>query len=97
MKNKKIFFIILSVVIVLVCLIVIGEFIPIIKEKDYKNRVFREMQEQADDISRGIVGIIPAKEQKDALNELDFKYNYYNIEELIKMGLNNILGRDMYE
>lgn len=55
------------------------------------------MQEQADDISCGIVGIIPAKEQKDALNELDFKYNYYNIEELIKMGINNILGRDVYE
>ena len=32
------------------------------------------------------------KKQKKALMELDFKYNYYNVEDLIKMGLKNILG-----
>ncbi len=43
-----------------------------------------------------MIGIYPysavTEKQKKALIELDFKYNYYNIEELIKMGLKNILG-----
>lgn len=43
-----------------------------------------------------MIGIYPysavTEKQKKALNELNFKYNYYNIEELIKMGLYNILG-----
>ena len=43
-----------------------------------------------------MIGIYPysavTKKQKKALTELDFKYNYYNIEDLIKMGLKNILG-----
>ncbi len=43
-----------------------------------------------------MIGIYPysavTEKQKKALTELDFKYNYYNIEELIKMGLKNILG-----
>ncbi len=43
-----------------------------------------------------MIGIYPysavTEKQKKALKELDFKYNYYNIEELIKMGLKNILG-----
>ncbi len=43
-----------------------------------------------------MIGIYPysavTPKQKQALDELKFKYNYYNIEELIKMGLINILG-----
>ena len=43
-----------------------------------------------------MIGIYPysavTEKQKKALTELDFKYNYYSIEELIKMGLKNILG-----
>lgn len=43
-----------------------------------------------------MIGIYPysavTDKQKQALNELNFKYNYYNIEQLIKMGLQNILG-----
>lgn len=43
-----------------------------------------------------MIGIYPysavTKKQKKALMELDFKYNYYNVEDLIKMGLKNILG-----
>ena len=43
-----------------------------------------------------MIGIYPysavTENQKKALTELDFKYNYYSIEELIKMGLKNILG-----
>lgn len=43
-----------------------------------------------------MIGIYPysavTKKQKKALTELDFKYNYYNIEDLIKMGPKNILG-----
>ena len=43
-----------------------------------------------------MIGIYPysavTEKQKKALTELNFKYNYYNIEELIKMGLINILG-----
>ena len=43
-----------------------------------------------------MIGIYPysavTEKQKKALSELDFKYNYYSIEDLIKMGLKNILG-----
>lgn len=43
-----------------------------------------------------MIGIYPytavTEKQKKALMELDFKYNYYNVEDLIKMGLKNILG-----
>jgi len=43
-----------------------------------------------------MIGIYPysavTEKQKKALTELDFQYNYYSIEELIKMGLKNILG-----
>lgn len=43
-----------------------------------------------------MIGIYPysavTEKQKKALTELKFKYNYYNVEELIKMGLKNILG-----
>ena len=43
-----------------------------------------------------MIGIYPysavTKKQKKALTELDFKYNYYNIEDLIRIGLKNILG-----
>lgn len=43
-----------------------------------------------------MIGIYPysavTKKQKQALKELNFKYEYYNIEELRKMGLQNILG-----
>jgi len=43
-----------------------------------------------------MIGIYPysavTEKQKKALTELAFQYNYYSIEELIKMGLKNILG-----
>lgn len=43
-----------------------------------------------------MIGIYPysavTEKQKKALTELNFKYNYYSIEDLIKMGLKNILG-----
>jgi len=43
-----------------------------------------------------MIGIYPysavTQKQKKALKELNFNYNYYSIEELIKMGLKNILG-----
>lgn len=43
-----------------------------------------------------MIGIYPysavTDKQKKVLNELEFEYNYYNVEQLIKMGLKNILG-----
>ena len=43
-----------------------------------------------------MIGIYPysavTEKQKKALKELEFKYNYYSVEELIKIGLKNILG-----
>ena len=43
-----------------------------------------------------MIGIYPysavTEKQKKALTELAFQYNYYSNEELIKMGLKNILG-----
>ena len=43
-----------------------------------------------------MIGIYPytavTQKQKKAIEEIGFKYDYYNQIELIKMGLNNILG-----
>ena len=43
-----------------------------------------------------MIGIYPysavTEKQKKALTELKFKYDYYNVETLIEMGLKNILG-----
>ena len=43
-----------------------------------------------------MIGIYPytavTQKQKQAIEEIGFKYDYYNQIELIKMGLNNILG-----
>ena len=43
-----------------------------------------------------MIGIYPytavTKKQKSAIKEIGFKYDYYNAIELIKMGLQNILG-----
>lgn len=45
-----------------------------------------------------MIGIYPytavTQKQKKALKEIEFKYDYYNQIELIKMGLENILGGD---
>lgn len=46
MKNKNKLFIIISIVIIIVSIIIVKEFIPIIKEKDSKNRVFNEMKDK---------------------------------------------------
>ena len=59
MKNKNKLLIIISIVIIVVSFIIVKEFIPIIKEKDSKNRVFNEMKDKSDNPIRGIVGIIP--------------------------------------
>lgn len=66
MKKKNIIFIVLSIVIVLISLIIINEVIPIINEKDCKNRIFNKMQNKSDNVIRGIVGIIP-QNNKDGL------------------------------
>lgn len=60
MKNK--IYIIISVVIVIIFFIIYNEIVPIIKEKDCKNRTFNEMQEKSDNVIRGIVGIIAAND-----------------------------------
>lgn len=43
-----------------------------------------------------MIGIYPysavTKKQKNAIEEIGFKYDYYKDDELIKMGLNNVLG-----
>jgi len=67
MKNKRKIFIILLIVAIIIFYVFINELIPIIKEKDYKNRVFNEMQEKSDIVIRGIVGIIP-KNNKNGLS-----------------------------
>ena len=50
MKNKNILFIILSIVIILVTMVIIKEVIPTINEKNYKTRVFKEMQKKSADV-----------------------------------------------
>lgn len=65
MKKKNILFIVLSIVIVSVIFIIINEVIPIIKEKDCKNRIFNEMQDKSNDVIRGIVGIILENNKDD--------------------------------
>ena len=59
MKNKNIFLISILIIIVIAFFIVFNEIIPIINEKDSKNRIFNDMQEKSDEVIRGIVGIIP--------------------------------------
>ncbi len=65
MKKKNIFFIVISIIIVLVIFIIINEVIPIIKEKDCKNRIFNEMEDKSNDVIRGIVGIILENNKDD--------------------------------
>ena len=65
MKKKNIIFIVISILIVLVIFIIINEVIPIIKEKDCKNRIFNEMQDKSNNVVRGIVGIILENNKDD--------------------------------
>lgn len=58
MKNKKIIFIILSVIVIIVFTIIF-EVISIINENKYKNRIFSDMEVKIDDVIRGVVGIVP--------------------------------------
>lgn len=67
MKDKNTIFIILSVFIVIVAFIFVKEIVPIMNEKDCKNRVFNEMQAKSDDVIRGIVGMI-GENSKDGLS-----------------------------
>ena len=71
------------------------------REIEFKNvniKLLNKTEDQATKIAFTfflfMIGIYPysavTKKQKQALKELDFKYEYYNIEELIKMGLQNI-------
>lgn len=59
MKKQNLVFIVLSTIVVLITFIFIKEIIPILKEKESKNRVFKDMQDKSYDAVRGIVGIIP--------------------------------------
>lgn len=58
MKNKKIIYIILSVIVIIVFTIIF-EVISIINENKYKNRIFSDMEVKTDDVIRGVVGIVP--------------------------------------
>lgn len=58
MKKQNLFFIVLSIIVVVITFIFVKEIIPILKEKESKNRVFNDMQEKSYDAARGIVGII---------------------------------------
>lgn len=66
MNNKNTLFIILSIIVVIIVAFITKEVIPIINEKDCKNRVFNEMQEKSDFVIRGIVGII-GENNKDGI------------------------------
>ena len=68
MKNKNIVFVILFVLVVIVTFFIIYEVIPIINEKDSKNRIFNEMQDKSDAVIRGIVGIIPESDTNGLTN-----------------------------
>ena len=62
MKKQNLVFIILSIIVVIITFIFVKEIIPIFKEKESKNRVFKDMQDKSYDAVRGIVGIIPENE-----------------------------------
>ena len=59
MKNKNVLFIVISVFLLILAFIVIKEIIPIINEKESKNRIFNDMEVKSNDVIKGIVGIIP--------------------------------------
>ena len=44
MKNNNTLFIILSIIVVIVAFLIVKEVIPFINEKEFKNRVFNEIQ-----------------------------------------------------
>ena len=46
MNNKNKLFIIITIVIIFLSFVIVNEFIPIIKEKDCKNRVFNKMKDK---------------------------------------------------
>ena len=64
MKNKNILFVVVSVIIMVLIAIVYFEIVPIIKEKEMKNRVFSNMEEKSEESMRAIIGII-AESEKD--------------------------------
>ena len=68
MKNKKVLFIIIPIIIVIIGFIVIKEVIPIINESDNKNRIFNDMKDKSDSVIRGIVGIIPESDMNGLTN-----------------------------
>lgn len=74
MKDINKLFIIISVIIIIIFFIICKEIVPIIKEKNCKNRVFNNMQEKSDNVVRGIVWIIG--EYKNSL------FLWYNVKEM---------------
>ena len=66
MNKKKIMSILLCVVIVIFISIAFFEIVPIVKEKDIKTRVFKDMESKSSEPMRAVVGIMPESE-KDGL------------------------------
>lgn len=72
MEKKNLGFIVLLVIVTVITFVSIKEIIPIIREKENKNRVFSDMEGRSYDTVRGVVGII-------AENEIDKLTNYNGI------------------
>lgn len=68
MKNKNVVFIILSIIAVIFVFVIVKEVIPIINERDSKNRILNDMQDKSDNVIRGIVGIIPENDTNGLTN-----------------------------
>ena len=68
MKNTNVFLIIISVVVVIVAFAMVKEVIPIINENKSKNRIFNEMQDESDEVIKGIVGIIAESDMNGLSN-----------------------------
>lgn len=62
MKNKNIPFIIITIFIIFVSLITVNEIFPIVKEKEMKERVFNEFDDNISELEKSIIGIIPKSE-----------------------------------
>lgn len=63
MKNSKTYFI-LTTIIIVITLITLKEIIPIINEKESKNRIFNDMQAKSNDVIRAVVGITTENEKE---------------------------------
>ena len=68
MKNKKLVFVILSVIAIVIPFCIINEIVAIRNEKDSQNRIFKEMQKESKEVIRGIVGIIPETKKDDNIS-----------------------------